>query len=63
MSVMHDEHSLVLENGDQFIALRELLFLLWEFNIMDKYHGSYLLDEVDWMWGSSQRLKDAEKCL
>jgi hypothetical protein len=60
---MHDEHSLILENHRQFIALRELMFLLWEFEIMDNYTGSYLLDEVDWMWGSSQRLKQAEKDL
>jgi hypothetical protein len=47
----------------QFNAMRELFFLLWELQLMDNYTGNYALDEIDWMWGSSQRLKAAEKCL
>jgi len=58
---MHDEHSLELNNMMQFSSLRQLLFLLWELRIMDDYMGNYLLDEVDYMWGTHSR--KADKCL
>ena len=63
MGIMHDEHSLIIENGKQFHALRMLMFMLWEFELMDNYDGNYILDEIDWMWGSTQRLNKADKCL
>jgi hypothetical protein len=61
MGIMHDEHTLILENAKQFSALRELLFLLWELEVVDNIAGNYLLDEADWMWAGSLRLNKVKR--
>ena len=64
MSIMHDEHIIVLENHNQFVSMRELMFLIWELGVIDNATGNYVLDEVDWMRGHEQRLQHkADKCL